>query len=62
MENTKINIIDTPGLFDFEGGVAEGMRAADSALIVVSGKDGVNVGTERLLKLPPRQALQRFSS
>ena len=29
-KNTKINIIDTPGLFDFEGGVAEGMRAADS--------------------------------
>ena len=26
-KNTKINIIDTPGLFDFEGGVAEGMRA-----------------------------------
>ena len=37
-KNTKINLIDTPGLFDFEGGVYEGMRAADSALIVVSGK------------------------
>ncbi|MEE0965295.1 MAG: elongation factor G [Ruminococcus bromii] len=46
-KNTKINIIDTPGLFDFAGGVSEGMRAADTALIVVSGKDGVNVGTEK---------------
>ena len=54
-KNTKINIIDTPGLFDFEGGVAEGMRAADSALIVVSGKDGVNVGTAPNF----RQALAR---
>ena len=34
-KNTKINLIDTPGLFDFAGGVAEGMRAADTALIVV---------------------------
>ncbi len=49
-KNTKINLIDTPGLFDFEGGVAEGMRAADSALIVVSGKDGVGVGTEKAVK------------
>ena len=36
-KNTKINLIDTPGLFDFAGGVAEGMRAADTALVVVSG-------------------------
>lgn len=34
----KINLIDTPGLFDFAGGLCEGMRAADTALIVVSGK------------------------
>ena len=30
-KNYKINIIDTPGLFDFESGVCEGMRAADTA-------------------------------
>ena len=47
MEKYKINLIDTPGLFDFAGGVAEGMRAADTALVVVSGKDGVCVGTEK---------------
>lgn len=43
----KINWIDTPGLFDFEGGVCEGMRAADAALIVISGKSGVTVGAEK---------------
>ena len=45
--NYKINMIDTPGLFDFEGGVCEAVRAADSVLITVSGKSGVAVGTEK---------------
>ena len=49
-KNTKINLIDTPGLFDFAGGVSEGVRAADSVLVVVSGKDGVDVGTEKVVK------------
>lgn len=49
-KNYKLNIIDTPGLFDFAGGMCEGIRAADSALIVVSGKDGVAVGTEKAAK------------
>ena len=59
-KNTKINLIDTPGLFDFEGGVYEGMRAADSALIVVSGKDGVNVGTEKAVKIAEKQGLTKI--
>lgn len=59
-KNTKINIIDTPGLFDFEGGVAEGMRAADSALIVVSGKDGVCVGTEKAAKAATKAGLTKI--
>ena len=42
----KINLIDTPGYFDFAGEVAEGIKAADGALIVVSAKSGVSVGTE----------------
>ena len=46
-KNKKINLIDSPGLFDFEGGVCEAMRAADTVLLVVSGKDGVGVGTEK---------------
>lgn len=47
----KINLIDTPGLFDFAGGVAEGLRGADTAMIVVSGKHGVSVGTEKAVKM-----------
>ncbi len=46
-KNTKVNLIDTPGLFDFAGGVSEGMRAADAALIVLSAGSGVDVGAEK---------------
>lgn len=42
----KINLIDTPGYFDFAGEALEGLRAADGALIVVSSKSGVSAGTE----------------
>ena len=42
----KVNILDTPGYFDFVGEQLEALRVADSALIVVSGKSGVSVGTE----------------
>lgn len=59
-KNTKMNFIDTPGLFDFEGGVREGMRAADSALIVVSGKNGVDVGTEKAVKLADKMGLTKM--
>ena len=58
-KGTKINLIDTPGLFDFAGGVAEGMRAADTALIVVSGKDGVNVGTEKAVAAADKAGLTK---
>lgn len=59
-KNTKINLIDTPGLFDFAGGVAEGIRAADSALIVVSGKDGINVGTEKAVEAATKAGLTKI--
>ncbi len=42
----KLNIIDSPGLFDFAAGMHEAVRAADTALIVLSGKSGLNVGSE----------------
>ncbi len=48
--NSKINLIDTPGLFDFEGGFYEGMRPAESVIIAVSGKSGVTVGMEKAYK------------
>jgi len=43
---TKINILDTPGFFDFEGEARQCVRAADAAIIVVDGKAGIQVGTE----------------
>ncbi len=46
-KNKKINLLDAPGLFDFEGGLCEAMRAADTVLVVISGKDGISVGTEK---------------
>ena len=46
-KNTKINIIDTPGLFDFAEGAAEGIRAAETAIIVVSARSGLAVGAEK---------------
>jgi len=45
-QESKINLLDTPGYLDFTGEVLEGMRVADSALIVVDGRNGVEVGTE----------------
>jgi elongation factor G len=59
-KNSKINIIDTPGLFDFEGGVYEGYRAAESAVIVVSAKDGINVGTEKAVKAADKEGLTKI--
>ena len=49
-KDTKLNIIDTPGFFDFVGEVKQGLRAADSALIALSGRSGVSVGTEQVFK------------
>ena len=45
-EECKINILDTPGYFDFVGEAKEATRVADSAIIVVSGRSGTEVGTE----------------
>lgn len=43
---SKLNIIDTPGLFDFTAGVSEGLTAADMALVVLSGKSGLSTGAK----------------
>ena len=49
--DTKINLLDTPGLFDFAAGFYEGVRAAETVLIAVSGRSGVSVGTEKAFDL-----------
>ncbi|VYT97319.1 elongation factor G [Clostridium tertium] len=46
-QETKINLVDIPGYFDFSGEMIQGMRAVDIATIVVSGVSGVKVGTEK---------------
>lgn len=45
--DTKINIVDMPGYFDFQGEMVQGMRAVDIATIVVCAVSGVQVGTEK---------------
>ncbi len=45
--DSKLNIIDAPGLFDFAGGVCEALTAADSAIITISGKSGLTVGAKQ---------------
>lgn len=46
----KLNIIDAPGLFDFANGPMEAMRAAKNAVIVLSAKSGLNVGSQKAFK------------
>ena len=47
-KNHKLNFLDTPGFFDFEGEVKEALRVAESVLVVVRGTSGVEVGTEKV--------------
>lgn len=56
----KINIIDTPGLFDFAEGAAEGMRAAETAVIVVSARSGLAVGAEKAFKSAGSRRMSRI--
>ena len=50
-DGIKYNLIDAPGLFDFEAGEYEGIRAAESVLVCVSGRSGVTVGAEKAFQL-----------
>ncbi len=58
--NRKVNIIDTPGLFDFEGARAEGIRAAETAIIVLSSGHAVDVGAEKALRVAGRNQMAKF--
>lgn len=59
-EGCKINILDTPGFFDFVGEVEEAAATADAAIIVVSGKSGVEVGTQKAWDLCEKYNLPRM--
>ena len=47
----KINLLDTPGLFDFAAGMYEGISASGTVMITVSAKSGIKVGTEKAYEL-----------
>ena len=59
-KNTKINLLDTPGGFDFSGAVMEALRAADAAILVLSAKDGITVGFEKAWKYCEQRNMPRF--
>jgi len=56
----KINFIDTPGYFDFEGEVRQALSVADMALIVVNGKSGIEVGTEKAWELADEMGVPKM--
>ena len=56
----KINLLDTPGSPDFIGEAEEAVSAADAAIIVVSGKAGIEAGTKRAWELCEKKKLPRM--
>ena len=56
----KVNVLDTPGYFDFVGEAEEAAAAADAAVIVVNGKSGVEVGTQKAWELCEKYKLPRM--
>lgn len=56
----KINILDTPGLFDFEGGRSEAIRACESIVVVLSAGSGVDVGAEKAIRSAGKSGLSKF--
>ncbi len=56
----KVNILDTPGYFDYVGEMEEAVAAADAAVILVSGKAGIEVGTKRAWEYCEKQKLPRM--
>ena len=59
-EGYKVNILDTPGFFDFAGEVEEAISAAGAAIIVVNGKSGVEVGAQKAWELCEKYKLPRM--
>lgn len=59
-QDVKVNILDTPGYFDFVGEVEEAVSVADAAIIVVSGKSGIETGTKRAWEICEKYKLPRM--
>lgn len=59
-QDCKVNLLDAPGYFDFVGEAEEAVAAADAAIIVVSGKAGVEVGTQKAWDLCEKYKLPRM--
>lgn len=59
-EGYKINLLDAPGFFDFAGEMEEAISAAGAAIIVVNGKAGVEVGTQKAWELCEKYKLPRM--
>lgn len=59
-EDTKINVLDTPGYFGFVGEVEEAVSVADAAVIVVSGKNGIEVGTQKAWDICEKYKIPRM--
>lgn len=59
-DGVKVNLLDTPGYFDFVGEVEEAVSVADAAIIVVSGKSGIETGTKRAWEICEKNKLPRM--
>ena len=59
-EGTKINLLDTPGYFGFVGEVEEAVSVADAAIIVVSGKSGIEVGAQKAWDICEKYKIPRM--
>ncbi len=59
-EGYKVNLLDTPGFFDFVGEAEEAVSVADAAIIVISGKAGIEAGTKRAWDLCEKRKLPRM--
>lgn len=59
-DGMKVNLIDTPGYFDFQGEVFSSLRASEAALIIIDATNGIEVGTEKVLKYTKEIELPRI--
>ena len=59
-DNVKVNFLDTPGYFDFVGEVEEAVSVADAAIIIISGKAGIETGTKRAWEICEKYKLPRM--